>query len=342
MASPDRGPTDPLALLQALQESPYRFGFFDALRRLDAVHAQRPRTGESSRPSDDHTRFAQAPSLAFAPATLASFAGQTANRPARLEVYFFGLMGPNGPLPLHLTEYARDRIRNSGDATFARFLDLFHHRMLALFYRAWAVAQPAVNFDRPPQDRFAGYVGSLCGLGLPALRDRDAMPDLAKQYFAGLLAAQSRHAEGLETMAAAFLALPVRVEQCVGQWLELPEQSRLRVGESPETGALGVSAVIGERVWERQQKFRLVLGPVGLDDYERMLPGGESFARLVAMVRNYAGDQYAWEVRLVLRCEEIPSVRLGVSGRLGWTTWLDADARFEDAGDLYLEPLACA
>lgn len=339
MAGTDRGPTDAVALSQALRESPYRYGFYDALRRLDAAHAALPRTGESSHPGEDHTRFAQAPSLAFAPATLASYVDGEGGRPARLEVHFFGLMGPNGPLPLHLTEYARDRLRNSGDRTFARFMDLFHHRLLALFYRAWAVAQPTVNFDRPDQDRFARYVGALCGLGSPALWGRDAMPDLAKRYFVGLLAGQSRHAEGLETMAAGFLGLPVRIEQCIGQWMELPEQSRLRLGESAETGSLGLSAVIGERVWERQQKFRLVLGPLGLADYERLLPGGQSFGRLVALVRNYAGDQYAWEARLLLRCEEIPSVRLGVSGRLGWTAWLDADARVEDADDLCLEPM---
>src|SRR6478609_2460492 len=72
----------------------------------------------------------------------------------RLYVTFGGMFGPQGPLPLHLTEYARDRIINSADPTFARFLDIFHHRMLSLVYRAWADAQPTVQFDRPESDRF--------------------------------------------------------------------------------------------------------------------------------------------------------------------------------------------
>ena len=76
-------------------------------------------------------------------------------------------------MPTHLTEYVRDRARNAGDPTFARFLDVFHHRMASLFYRAWAVAQPVVSLDRDNGDRFSAYVGTTFGLGEPALRKRD-------------------------------------------------------------------------------------------------------------------------------------------------------------------------
>ena len=120
--------------------------------------------------------------------------------PPRLAVNFFGLFGPNGPLPLHLTEYARNRLRAESDPTLVRFIDLFHHRMLTLFYRVWAAAQPTVSFDRPETDRFALYVGSLFGLGMPSLRNRDAFPDLARLHYAGQLACQTRHPDGLNAM----------------------------------------------------------------------------------------------------------------------------------------------
>ena len=105
--------------------------------------------------------------MAFAPSTLSAFEEQAGGRPPRLEQRFFGLLGPNGPLPLHLTEYARDRLRHHGDRTLVRFLDLFHHRLALLFYRAWAEARPTVQHDRPDEDRFATYVGSLAGYGSP-------------------------------------------------------------------------------------------------------------------------------------------------------------------------------
>jgi type VI secretion system protein ImpH len=153
--------THAATLEQALQETPYKFGFYQTLRRIECAHPDKPRLGVSLRPVDDAVRLTQEPSLAFAPSTLASFRPRRGNDASRLGVYFFGMFGPNGPLPLHLSEYARDRLRNSDDPTFSEFLDIFHHRMLSLFYRAWANAQPAVNFDRPDQDRFSVYTGAF-------------------------------------------------------------------------------------------------------------------------------------------------------------------------------------
>ena len=179
MAITHRTATRALALQQALQQTPYEYDFYWAVRLLECVHPEHPRLGESLRPSDDPIRFTQQPSLSFAPSTLAAFNPGKGNSPSQMEVLFFGLFGPNGPLPLHLTDYARDRLRNSEDPTFSRFADLFHHRALSLFYRAWANTRPAVSYDRPEQDRFATYVAATCGYAMPSLRERDAMPDLS-------------------------------------------------------------------------------------------------------------------------------------------------------------------
>ncbi len=135
------------------------------------------------------------------------------------------MFGPSGALPLHMTEYARDRARNLGDMTLVRFVDLFHHRMLSLYYRAWAAAQPTVSFDRPSADRFSVNVASLFGLGMTTLRDRDGMPDLAKLHFSGRLALQTRNAEGLREIIADYFKLPVEIEQFLPDWVRLPRQS---------------------------------------------------------------------------------------------------------------------
>jgi type VI secretion system protein ImpH len=328
-----------LELLRALQEAPYRFGFFQALRRIECAHPSRPRIGEARRPADDPIRLTQEPSVVFAPATLAACSPGNQGLPPRLAVFFLGLFGPNGPLPLHLSEYARDRLRNSGDSTFARFADVFHHRILSLFYRAWASAHPAVSFDRPDSDRFAAYLASLFGLGMPSLRGRDAVPDLAKLHYAGRLACQTRHAEGLTALLADFFGLPVALEEFIGHWLGLPEDSRWRLGESPITGTLGLSATVGDRVWDRQYKFRILFGPLSLEEYRRMLPGGESLRRLVAMVRNYLGDELDWDVNLTLKRDRVPPLKLGEQGQLGWTTWIASRPFAHDPADLLLEPL---
>ena len=323
--------------LDRLAEAPDRFDFNRVMRELEALFPDRPRFGRSVRPSEDAIRLAQEASVEFAPAMLAGWEAGTDDRADRLIVHFFGLFGPDGPLPLHLTEYARDRLRNERDPTLQRFADLFHHRVLSLMYRAWADSRPTISFDRPESDRFGTYVGALAGLGMPSLRERDAMPDLTKLHFAGLLANQTRHADGLAAILSSFFTTPVRVDCFIGTWLVLQEQDHTRLGGTPDSARVGDGALLGGRVWSRQHKFRLVFGPLSLEEYERLLPGGSSFHKLVPIVRNYAGDVLAWDVRFVLRRREVPDTRLGRQGRLGWTTWLKPRRSLRDAADLVLD-----
>ena len=221
-----------------------------------------------------------------------------------------------------MTEYAQDRLRTAHDPTFARFLDLFHHRMLSLFYRAWANNRPTVSFDRGADDRFAGYVASLFGLGMPSLRGRDALPDRAKLHYAGLLACQTCHPDGLRAMVRAYFGLPAAIREFVGEWLALPREGRCRLGASRDTGTLGESVVIGAYIWSGRHKFRLMIGPVGLNPFRRFLPAGSSLPRLAAMVRSYVGDELAWELNPILAADEVPPLRLGEHTQLGWTSWL--------------------
>ncbi|QSA96399.1 type VI secretion system baseplate subunit TssG [Methylococcus sp. EFPC2] len=335
----DQGRTAPHDLIEALREQPQRYDFFQALRLIECQFPDKPRLGTSLRASEDPIRLAQLPELDFAPSTLAAVEPALAGiRPERLAVRFLGLFGPNGPLPLHLTEYANDRIRHHQDLTLARFADIFHHRMLSLFFRAWANARPTVSHDRPASDVYAGYVASLFGLGLDSLRDRDALPDLAKLHYAGLLASQTKNAEGLEAIVAGFLGFEVRVDEFVGEWMEIAPQDQTRLGGGAANGALGRSTVAGRFVWSRQYKFRIVLGPLSLDQYIAMLPGGRRLAELVAIVRNYIGDELSWDVNPILRRAEVPAMSLNGASRLGWTSWLGASPSASDAADLMLNP----
>ena len=329
-----RDASDPLALFDALARKPYAFDFLQAMRRIECAFPDKPRWASARRPQDEPVRLAQEASLAFAPTSLSGFKPARNGVPPRLEVRFFGLLGPNGPMPLHLTEYARHRILHQGDETFIRFLDLIHHRFLALFYRAWAQAQPTVSLDRPQDDRFATYVGSLVGIGQSALQQRDRVPDNAKRFHAGLLARQVRNAEGLQVVLANYFELPVEVEQYAGHWMQIGEQDHSRLG----TGSrLGTSAVLGRRVWDRQSKFRLHIGPLSLAKYESMLPGHPGVEQLAAAVRNYLGYEFSWDAQLVLRASEVPRTTLGGSVRLGYTTWVGTRRSTADADDLILD-----
>jgi len=310
------------SLIEALTADPYRFDFYFAVRSLEALHPTNPRVGMSLRVQEDPVRFCQQPSLRFEPATLVEFRQPREHAPQRMFVAFLGLLGPMGPMPLHLTEFIRDRERNANDPTPARFLDVFNHRVISLFYRAWAVNQQAVSFDRPELDRSAVYVASLIGIGTPNLRVRDEVPDLAKLHYSGRLAAQTRNAEGLKYILEDFFKVKVEIEQFVGHWMKLPEDCQCRLGESRSTGLLGSTAIVGSKIWECQQRFKIRMGAMGFADYERLLPSGRSIRRLRDWVLNYVAQQFGFDVQLVLRGNEVPDCKLGKGGRLGWSTWV--------------------
>jgi len=327
-----------LALFDALARAPWAFDFFQALRRIEGAHPDRPRLGTAVRPGDEPVRLSQEASVAFAPSTLSAFEQQE-HRAPRLEQRFFGLLGPNGALPLHLTEYVRERVRLHRDHTLARFLDLFHHRMALFFYRAWAEGRPTVQHDRIDDDRFSLYVGSLAGYGSPATRGRDTVSDDAKGFFVGHLVRQARNAEGLASIVEGYFGVPAAVEQFVLDWLILPRDQRTTLGgERAASGVLGVGAVVGRRVRDVQSRFRLVLGPLDFERFADFLPGGRSLPSLVDWVRNYVGFEFDWDLQLVLARDEVPAVRLGREGQLGWTAWLGARPSPSDARDVTFAP----
>jgi type VI secretion system protein ImpH len=326
--------TDALTFFSALAEAPYRYDFYQTLRRLECLFDSKPRWGHARRPIDEPVRLGQDPDLSFAPSPLASFSAGEGGRPPRLQVRLFGLLGPNGPLPIHITEYARERLRTAGDPTLSRFLDIFHHRFLTLFYRAWAQAQPHVNRDRPNEDRFAVYLGSFMGVAPASFRNRDTLPDLAKFFHVGALIRQTRNAEGLRAILQHFFRVPVEVEQFVGDWMRLEPPQRTYLGR--DGAVLGVAAVAGRRVWDQQHKFRLHVGPLTLDQYEDFLPGGARLRKLVDWVRLYTHFELDWDVRLQLKKDDVPPLRLGAGRRLGWTTWLGRRHAETDANDLCL------
>jgi type VI secretion system protein ImpH len=342
MAATPRTTARVVERLRALEEEAQRYSLFAALRQLECLNADKPRIGAAARLSDEAVRFGQEPSLAFAPSTVAAFEQGSVGRPGYLTTFFFGVFGPNGPLPLHLTEYAHSRELNYNDPSFRRFTDIFHHRLLSLFYRAWADAQPAVSLDRPQPRRFDLYVGSLLGIAAPEFLGRDSLSDDAKRSRAGRFALASRPAEGLIGVLTDFFALEFGVREFVGEWLHLPKSNRLRLGEDEETATLGRNSVLGESVWSCQHCFRLVCGPLAFADFDRMLPGQPSLAKLRDLVRNYLGDEFKWTVNLVLRKGEIPQCRLGVADQLGWTTWLGRRSADDDADEVVIDPFFAA
>ncbi len=132
------------------------------------------------------------------------------------------------------------------------------------------------------------------------------------------------------------MSLPARLHEFVGEWLPLPQKDIFRLGVDPSSGTLGKSIILGEEVWSSQHKFRVALGPLGYDDYLSFLPGEKRTRQLVDLVRNYVGDEPAWDLMLILKWQEVPLFCLDGQYRLGWTAWLGKRPGEDDADDLAL------
>jgi type VI secretion system protein ImpH len=244
-------------------------------------------------------------------------------------------------------------LRHHDDPALVRFADIFHHRALLLFYRAWAQAQPAPHLDRPADDDYSRWVDAL--MGRRGSAGRTLLPDAAGRFHAASLARGPRNAEGLEKILRQYFGVPVRVQSHVGHWIRLRPQdcTQLVPASVPQRlNALGAGAVAGNRAWDRQSRFRVRIGPLSLADYQRFLPGQRTQHALREWVGQYAGLSMSWDVRLCLRGGEVPRLQLprrrqagleleprdGLRGCLGWTTWLGRRGVHADRDDLRLQP----
>lgn len=321
MAGADGISPDALASLERLRRDPKRFSLFAALRLLERAEPGRPRMGRSRRPADESIRLEQPPHLTFAPCDVVGMETVAGGR-LRVGQYCFGAFGPNGALPFHLSEFAFQRRRHHEDSSVSDFINLFQHRLIALFYRAWAESDPVASHARTGDDDFAQYLGALAGLPDRSALGRDSVPDYAKLCRAGLLAAGSRSADGLQALLSDYFGAKMLVQQFVGGWLRVPKDQRTTLGGSQESAVLGRSATLGAASWQRNGRFEIVVGPMPFEGFMQFLPGSRALRALRDLVRLYTSGEWSWQLRLLVNDGDAPGVSLGQVGRLGWTSWL--------------------
>ncbi len=346
------------ALINRLFDEPYRFDFFQAVRLLDSharqetVSRRRWSVGHDAPPVQEIVHFRAPPSTSFAAASIAALIAPTGEAgrlaPPDMSVAFLGLTGPSGVLPQHYTSLLIERCHiKHKDYALRDYFDIFHHRLVSLFYRAWEkyhfqFAFERVRLEQPGEEddlTFALY--SLVGLGSGALRRRMAFDDEALIYYGGYFAHFPRSAINLECLLADYWQIPLEVRQFRGQWLYLSEDEQTALPSAAHPAGLncvlGTSALVGTRVWNIQSMFRIRIGPVGYREFKDLMPVGRRLLPLCQMTRLYAGMEFDFDVQVVLRKEEVPWCELttdaSTAPRLGWNSWVRSQPMQRDADE---------
>lgn len=319
-----------------LADDPTGFGFFQAVRLLERLRPGLAPVGGFNDAGREVARFTAHPSLAF-PASEIQALELRPEGAARMAVNFMGLTGATGVLPYHYTQIMIERLR-SRDRALRDFLDLFHHRIISLFYRAWEKHHFAVAYERDHGDRLTAHVADLLGLRMTGTDDSaEGVPSETMLYYAGLLGPQQRSGVALQEMVQDYFGVAAEIEQFVGGWFPLAGSTQCQLDDEG-TGAssqLGQGAVVGDEVWDQQSRVRIRLGPLSRSQYDRFLPGGEAHQPLRHLVRQFGGDNFDFEVQLILARDEVPALVLGGDApvTLGWATWIRTAPREDDAAD---------
>ena len=313
------------AVTEGLFAEGHLFSFLQAVRLLETMHPERTPPGEGIDPAAEVVRFRSAVRLDFPASDVAEVRASGGSGPAEMTVHVLGLAGVHGPLPPAVTELAMERSFH-GDRALRDFLDLFNHRLVSLLYRARKKYRPALDPGAPGKGRISSVLLALVGLGTPHLSGRMGIPDRSLLPYAGFLLAKPRPTVGLVRLLEDCFGIRVEVSERKGSWHDLEEDDVTRLGSRGRNRTLGVSTVLGSRVWDQAAGFEVRLGPLTFDQFLSFLPEGHAHRPLAATVRFAVREELDFGLRLTLAASEVPELRLGRLGgntaRLGWTSWL--------------------
>jgi len=320
---------------------PWRHSFFSLLRTISAQSPDLPAIGKSQRPQQEMFRLGQQASLAFASREIAKVFERDGL--THIHLYGLGMLGPNGALPIHFTEQVRERSEARRDHTLGDFLNIFHHRAFTLLYRAWSQSQSAIGLDRADDETFTPYIARLIG-DEPEEVANSVLPSHVRWASSAHRIRASHDPEGLVNTLQRFFDVPVRIEEYRLQWMDIEPQDICRLGHPSIATTMGQGAMLGEKIPDRQTRFRLIIGPLDLESYLRMTPqgvqNGQNLPVLVELVRSFIDFEYVWEVELLILREAAPAARLGGDTQLGWSTWMSPSGggSSSDISGMILEP----
>jgi len=319
-------------LMRRLEEEPQAFSFFRALWLLEQAQPDAVRVGMTGPARDETVRLRPAGSLDFPTADVRRIERRESSPAFSLISPILGLYGVTSPLPSFYTTDILHREMREGEDEARVLFDVMNHRLMSLLYRAWLKYRWEFAFEPGAVDRTSQFLMGWLGLATEGLQDRVGVPAGRLLRYAGAITQRPRNASSVAGVVSDYFGeIPVVVQQCVSRWVRLEVSDQNRIGAMNST--LGGDITIGERVLDRMGKCRLRIGPLELNDWERLRPGGPEFGRLCALMRYLMPDFLLFDFELVLARESVPRLQLngaGDSAKLGWSSWALSDAADAD------------
>lgn len=343
------------SVIELLFAQPYRFQFFQAVRMLELWLKRNgvPHEGAVA----NFLRFQNSVSLNFPasqiealqpePRALARDAGALSDALKRAELKyiritpaFMGFLGMSGTLPAHYTERIAAHALYEKDEGPRAFLDTFSNRALALFYEAWRKYRLELKYEIGGKDKFLPLLLSLAGLGHASLQRRlddgaGGVLDESIGYFAAAMRHRPASAISIGRVLSEYFGQSIHITQFVGCWYEVPQSQQTTLGHC--NAILGSSAMVGARVWLRDLRLRLTIGPLDQAHFDGFLPGGTAGRALAQMLTMFTGLCLEYEVQLVLRAADVRGTSLAPQrsgGRLGWDSFLITGGQSQDRADV--------
>ncbi len=327
MASPKRTND---ALVALLEREGRRFGFFQAVQLLHQLVPDSVPVGELGPPTAEPVRFRHDPQLIFHAGDIQCIrmsASQDGVVRAELTSTFLGLSGVTSPLGTAFSEEVLQA--ESRDETSLRaFYDLFHHRLLSLFYRTWKKYRLHVGFREDCSDAFTRRMMSFVGVDLAGGVPSRGLRPFDLLALAPLVALRARSARTLRIVLERLLpGIGVEIEQFAVRRVHIREEDRCMLGR--RNNILSTDFAVGRTVADRSGRFRVIVGPVDYETFDSLMPGGRRHSQLRDVVFQFAPAHAEPELELRLGQEDTPRFQLASErgGRLGVTTHLPTARR---------------
>lgn len=245
----------------------------------------------------------------------------------QLFVNFLGLVGPCGVLP----HTDKDLVSGAqADRGLKGFLDVFDNRLISLFYEVWCKNRHEIALEayrrgvREGEDTSTLVLMSLCGRGIPAIRDQCEFSDDVFPALAGLLSRNVRTSDAIAKCVFTQFRLPVKINEFIKERKTLPEEIRTRIGsERGKYNQLGSTAYVGQYTDAHKERFEVEIGPLSKSEFHSYCPYGtnERFRKLVDLVLVTLGRTLDVDVRFHVHQEAVESTVLG-KNRLGYDSWV--------------------